>query len=356
MIYLDHHATSPLLPEVRAAMEPWWGVPANPASAHRAGQRAAMAVDRAREEVARLVGGVPEGVVFTSGATEANHAWFHAARAAGASRVAVSAVEHPCVHAATAGFPDVVPIPVDACGTAVLDGLPGDLDGVSLMAVNHETGAIQPVDALRTRSGWLHVDASAAAGRVPLDLGHADAVVLSAHKLGGPVGIGALVLRHGGPLAPLLGGGSQERGRRAGTVNVAGAVGFAHAARLALDELDARRARWTTQKERLVRALTSVGARRPAEAGRLGCSPSVVLAVFDGIPADVLVMALDLRGICVSAGAACASGSAEPSPVLRAMGDPSPRSGLRVSLGPRTTDAEVDAFVAALPAVVSALR
>jgi cysteine desulfurase len=352
VIYLDHHATSPLLPEVLDVMRPWLGAPANPASAHRAGQAAAVAVERARVEVAALIGGHPAGVVFTSGATEANHAWFHAARARGTRRVAVSAVEHPCVRAAAGRCAEVLTVPVDERGIAVLDGLPDDLDGVSLMAANHETGVIQPIDALRARSGWVHVDATAAAGRMPLRLGWVDAVVFSAHKLGGPCGAGALVVRDGGPLPPLLEGGSQERGRRAGTVNTAAVVGFGEACRLARVELDERVRRWTDLRARLASAVTHLGGQvvgGPAV-------PSVLDAVFSGLPAEMLVMALDLRGVCVSAGAACSSGAALDSPVLRAMRHPEPAGGLRISFGPRTTPVELDALLEALPAVLDAAR
>ncbi|MCB9678527.1 MAG: aminotransferase class V-fold PLP-dependent enzyme [Alphaproteobacteria bacterium] len=352
MIYLDHNATSPLLPEVRDAMEPWLGVPANPSSVHAAGRAAARAVEAAAAEVAALVGGRAQGVVFTSGATEANHAWFHAMRAEGRARtVAVGAFEHPCVLAAARRCEAVIDVPMGPDGRARLEGVPAT-DGTSLMAVNHETGVVQPLAALRERSGWRHVDATAGAGRLALDLGWAEAVVLSAHKLGGPMGVGALVVQGADPFPPLLEGGSQQRGRRAGTVPTPLVVGFGAAAHLARVELDARRATWATQRERLVRAVRGAGGEVVGE----GAVPSVVDAVFAGLPAETLVQALDLRGICASAGAACASGSIETSPVLLAMGHAHADGGLRVSLGPCTTDAEVDAFCEAIGPVVEALR
>lgn len=351
MIYLDHAATSPVLPEVLDAMLPWLGVPANPASVHLAGRQAAAAVERARAHVAALVGGRPEGVVFTSGATEANHAWFHAARARGTRRVAVAGIEHPCVLAAAARCEEVVSIPVGRDGVVRLEGLPA-VDGISLMAANHETGAIQPVGSLVGRVAWVHVDASAAAGKLALDLGWADAVTLSAHKLGGPIGVGALVLRDGSELPALLTGGAQERGRRAGTVNTPAVVGFGEAARLALAELDARTARWLRLREAVVKAIGAAGGRVTVDAGL----PNLVHGVFAGIPGELLVQALDLRGLCVSAGAACASGSVDDSPVLQAMGEPHAGSGLRISFGAGTTHAEVDVFCRALPEVAAVAR
>ncbi|MEZ4319121.1 MAG: aminotransferase class V-fold PLP-dependent enzyme [Myxococcota bacterium] len=348
MIHLDHNATSPVLSEVLEAMAPWWGVPANPSSVHGFGRAAARAVSDAAVEVSALVGGRPEGVVFTSGATEANHAWFHAVRA---GSIAVGSYEHPCVVAAARRSGTIVPVPMGSDGVAVLEGVPAT-DGTSLMAVNHETGVVQPLEALRKRSGWRHVDATAAAGRVPLDLGWAEAVVMSAHKLGGPMGVGALVLRDAEPIPALLEGGGQQRGRRAGTLPTPLIVGFAAAARLAREELEARRARWAGQRARLVRAVEALG----GEVQGRDVVPSVLNVVFAGLPAETLVQALDLRGVAVSAGSACASGSVEPSPVLQAMGHPEPDGGLRISLGPRTSDAEVDTFLGAIEPVVTGLR
>lgn len=354
MIYLDHNATSPLLPEVLEAMRPWLGVPANPSSAHRAGQRAAVAVEAAREQVAALVGGAPAGVVFTSGATEANHTFL---RGVGARVVALSAVEHPSVRAAArASGARVVEMPVDALGRVRPEA--DEADVVCLMAANHETGVLQDLEAARRLArrlgARLHVDATQAAGRVPLDLGDIDGVVLSAHKLGGPGGVGALVLRDGDPFPPLLGGGSQERGRRAGTVNTAGVVGFGEACRLAALELDQRRRRWARQSERLRHGLRVLGARLVGDPDRL--LPNTTCVVFPGIPGEALVQALDLRGICVSSGAACASGSLEPSPVLLAMKDPEPGGGLRISLGPRSADDDVEALLAQLPEILALAR
>lgn len=358
MIYLDHNATSPLLEPVRAAMEPWWGVPANPASAHHFGQRAAAAVERAREQVAALVGGSPAGVVFTSGSTEANQTWLLGARPA---TLALAAIEHPCVRTAAARLAAqgtaLVALPVTAAGEVVLDELP-PVDAVALMAANHESGVLQPVERaleLAAARGFrVLVDATQAAGRVPLRLGGAAGIALSSHKLGGPAGVGALVLPDGRPFPPLLTGGSQERGRRAGTVNVAGVVGFGEACVLARDELAERAVRWSAQRDRVDAAVRGLGARIAGEgAERL---PNTTCAVFPGLDGELLVQVLDLRGIAVSHGAACASGSLEPSPVLVAMGESDPRGALRISLGPRTTDEEVTALIEALRLVIPAVR
>jgi cysteine desulfurase len=362
MIYLDHNATSPLLPEVLEAMDPWLGVPANPASVHRTGQAAAAAVERAREHVAALVGGNPSGVVFTSGATEANHTFLRGVVWWQAGRVVVSPIEHPSTLAA-AGWIASRGCPVEMLGVGP-DGvvrvpeLPPDTAVLSLMAANHETGVVQPLDQARASSlavgAALHVDATQAAGRIPLDLGEVDGVVLSAHKLGGPGGIGALVLPDGAPFPPLLTGGSQERGRRAGTVNTVGAVGFGEACRLARIELESRRERWAALSGQVRSRLLALGARLVGDPDLL--LPNTTCVVFPGLRGESLVQALDLQGVCVSSGAACASGSLEPSAVLLAMGDPEPEGALRISLGPRTTPQEIDTFLQVLPEVIQTAR
>ncbi len=354
MTYLDHAATSPLLPSVREAMAAWWDQPLNPSSVHAAGQRAAAAVERAREQVAEALGRPPSGVVFTSSATEANHQAIRGHAAQGARTVAVSGLEHPCVAGAIAGGGlEVRPLPVGASGRAEVAGAKADL--CCLMAVNHETGVVQDVASARGVAPRLHVDASAALGRCLPDLwAAADSVVASAHKIGGPVGVGVLSLTSGEPFPALLTGGRQERGRRAGTVDVVGIVGFAAACAAAVAERAERHARWTALRERIVGGLRACEARIVGEAGPV--IPSVVCGVFDDVPGELLVQALDLRGIAVSSGAACASGSVEPSPVLVAMGDDHPEGALRVSLGPASTSSDVDHLLAVLPEVVRALR
>ena len=362
--YLDHNATSPMLAEVRDAMLEWLGVPANPASVHRFGQRAVSATERAREKVAALCGADPSGVVFTSGATEANHTYLHALPRLTERRVvAHAAIEHPCVLAAIdalveeQGFERHL-LSVDRDGVVQL---PETLEGVaslSLMAVNHETGVIQPLDMARERvqrAGCrLHVDATQAAGRVPLTMSGTDALVLSSHKIGGPAGVGALVLADGEGFPALLSGGAQERGRRAGTVNVAGVVGFGVACALAARDQRMRTERLTALQLRVEHTVRAHGGRVVGcDAPRVG---NTIAAVFDGVRGETLVQALDLRGVAVSSGAACASGSMEPSPVLTAMGDPSPDGIVRVSLGTQTTEADVEFFAEMLAQCLEGLR
>ena len=363
MIYLDHAATSPLLDEVREAMEPWFGVPANPSSVHAAGRAAAAAMDRAREEVALLLGRDPAGIVFVSGATEANHAAVRGLAALGVQRFAASPIEHPSVHAAlrVAGVA-VHALAVGASGRTAVD-LPDDVDGLVLMAVNHETGVRQPIDLaaglVRSRGIRLHIDATQAlAGGPVVGLDAADTIALSAHKLGGPAGVGALSLRTGEPF-PALFPGAQERGRRAGTANVAGVVGFGAACRIAAREGAARTARWAALAEAGHSAVVALGGRVVGD--RAAASPAITTAVFPGPPSpavrgDLLVQALDLAGIATSSGAACASGAIGPSPVLAAMGDPAPEGGLRVSLGPATTAGEIAALADALRGILPRIR
>ncbi len=339
MIYLDHNATTPLCAAARVAMEPWWAVPANPFSAHAYGRHAAAAVDDARARVAALFGWEREGVVFTSGATEAN------TTVLSRGRWIVSAVEHPS--ALTWGAEQ---IPVDADGVVRLDVLDaalsrGAVDGVSVMAANNETGVLQPIAAVRAiarRHGvLLHVDASQLPGRVEPAV-DADFVTISAHKMGGPQGVGALLVRRGVRMEPLL-PGPQERARRGGTPNVAGIVGMGAAAAGSTLLPDLR--------DRLERGLGALGGVvAGAGAPRL---PNTSSVAFAGIDAGDLVMALDLAGVATSVGSACASGSPEPSHVLRAMGFHG--SAVRFSTGAKTTQAEIDAAIAAVSTVIARL-
>ena len=350
MTYLDNAATAPLLPAVRAAMEPWWGRPVNPASAHRDGQRAAAALERARAQVAALLGRPAQGVVFTSGATEANHHALYAWTQTVGRRVAAAAIEHPSIAGALErAEAQVVPLRVGGDGRIDTATLP-DVDVVCTMAANHETGVLQALPA----SAVLHVDATQAVGKGGLNLAPAASVAISAHKLGGPAGIGALSLRDADAVPGWQRGGAHERGRRAGTPDVISAIGFGAACEAALDHGAARRVRWAAWSGRVEVAVLACGGR----VAGIGAPrvPTHTCAVFPGLPGETLVQGLDLRGIAVSSGAACASGSSEPSPVLVAMGDPDPGSAVRISLGPGTAEADIDALIAALPAVVAAVR
>jgi cysteine desulfurase len=353
-------------PEARDAMMLWLGPPSNPSSIHRAGQKAAAVLEQAREDVAALVGGNPAGVVFTSGATEANHlAMTGLYRISGRRSWLIGALEHPCVFGAGAllgelgAKVEVAPAePGGVYGAGAWALLNETVAGLSCMAVNHEIGTVQDVGAAlaacRRVGARLHVDAAQAVARISLQLGEVDAVTVSAHKIGGPVGIGALILRDGEPFPPLLRGGSQERGRRAGTPAVAAAAGFAAAARATLARRRASDDRQTRQTADLLAVLRRAGARILAEESPR--VPGVVSVVFAGLRGEQVVQALDLRGFAVSSGAACASGSIRPSPVLVAIGDPEPAGIVRFSLGPTTTDAEITALDAVLGSVLQTVR
>ncbi|HUQ06172.1 MAG TPA: aminotransferase class V-fold PLP-dependent enzyme [Kofleriaceae bacterium] len=373
-IYLDHNATSPVLDSAREAMFEAAGLVGNPSSIHGEGRAVRSRLERARDAITALVGsGTADGIVFTSGGTEADVSGIVglglAAVAAGApARVVVLATDHPAVHGAAAalvarGFASEV-LAVDGAGQ--VDGL--DLARrlatpaavVAVAAVNHETGVITDLAvvaaAARAAGARLHVDAVQAAGRVPLAAIalHADTLALSAHKLGGPAGVGALWIRSGVDLAPLAPGGHQERGRRGGTENVVGAAGFAAAA-AAVDL--ARAGEVAARAARLERGILAIDGARIHGAGapRVG---NTVNAGFAGALGESIVMSLDLDGVAVSTGAACTSGSVQPSPVLLAMGldRAAAREGVRFSLGPSTTDAELDRVLAILPGIVARVR
>ncbi len=372
--YLDHASSSPLRPEAAEAVRASLELPtAAPGRLHHEAQQVRTAIEVAREDVAALFGVAPRQVVFTSGATEAiNTAVFGATRRRPGAPVLLARVEHAAVRAASERQAPVVTVPVEATGRVSLDALAVALashPGAALLhcqAANHEVGTLQPVaEAVRLarEAGILvHVDAAAAAGHVPLDLAGlgADLVSLSAHKFGGPPGVGALVLRRGLRLEPLVVGGDEERGRRAGMENVAGIVGFGAAARaLAADggaRLFAEAHRAQKQVQRLVDAATALpGVDLVGEAQPDGRLPHLVCLGIEGVEAEPVLLSLDQRGIAVHSGSACASESFAPSPVLEAMGvDPS--HSLRPSVGWSTTDDDVDAFVAALPEVVGELQ
>ena len=375
MIYFDHNASTPVRPEVAEAMrECLAGTSANPSSQHREGQRARAAVERARGQVAALLHARPDEVVFTSGGTEGDHAgligaaWALEARG---RRVAFAALEHHAVHGAAAvlartGF-EVAHLPVLAVGWVppdALDALPADTTVVAVMLANNETGVLQPVAeiARRARARGLRVlcDAVQAAGKIPVDcetLG-ADYLVVSGHKFGGPKGAGALVVRQGAPFEPLFRGTGHEGGRRGGTENVPGIVGLGVAAERAAGEQRGEAVRLLALRERLERGLRAAVPDAVVHGARAPRLPNTVNASFPGARSDHLLMALDARGIAVSAGAACASGAVEPSPVLAAMGVPRELAvcALRFSMGRTTTEPEVDQVLAALGEAVRAVR
>lgn len=348
--YLDHNATSPLRPAAFDAVAEALRAGGNPSSVHASGRRARAMVDKARREIASLVGAKPSEIVFTSGGTEANNL---ALLGAGRARVLMSAVEHDSVRRA---FPQAEVLPVDGDGVLDLSALERALGEsaepalVSVMLANNETGVLQPIaDVVRLarRAGALvHCDAVQGLGKVPVglrDLG-VDYLSLSAHKIGGPTGVGALVLRTGAPLAPVLRGGGQEANRRAGTENVAGIAGFGAAAVLAASGLDLGALR-----DKLECALVQMAPRARIFGSRVPrlCNTSCVS--MPGVPAETQVVALDLAGVCISAGAACSSGKVQRSPVLDAMGVAAAEAACatRISLGWNTEVADIERLIAA---------
>lgn len=353
-IYLDYNATAPVRPGVAEAVAAALAEGGNPSSVHAAGRAARRRVEDAREAVARLAGADPAGVVFTSGGTEANAL---ALRGTGRPRALVSAVEHDSVLAART---DATAIPVDGEGCLDLEALRRLLgaDGsdavVSVMLANNETGVIQPVAeaaAIAHEAGALvHVDAVQAAGRLPLDraAAGADMLTLSAHKLGGPMGTGALVLGPGLEIAALVAGGGQERRRRAGTENVPGIAGFGVAAALAEADL-AEDGRIAGLRDRLEGLLVAYAPDATIFGRSVARIANTTCIAMPGVASETQVMALDLAGFAVSAGAACSSGKVGASHVLAAMGVAAPLAGaaIRISLGRATTGEEIERFAEA---------
>ena len=372
--YLDHASTSPPRPEVVTAMTEWLssGPAADPGRLHHEGRLARQALEDARLAVADLLGARPRQVVLTSGGTEAvNSAVWGAWRARPDGVAVLADVEHSSVRQASARLGPLSTLAVDGRGRiepasldAALDRLAHEGRAATLVhcqLANHEVGTLQPVaevaERCRARQVLLHVDACMAAGHLPLsvdDLG-ADLRSVSAHKLGGTPGAGALVVRRGVRVEPLLVGGEQERRRRAGLEDLPAAVGFAAAAAAlagpALDEEAARARRHTARLEEAARGVPGVSVL----GDRARCLPHLLCLVVEGVEAEPVLLGLDQAGIAVHSGSSCSSESLEPSPVLVAMGADAERS-LRVSVGWSTTDADVEAFCAAFPAVVGRLR
>lgn len=351
-VYLDHNAASPLRSEARVAMAKALEIGANPSSVHAPGRAARAMIEDARAEVASLAGISADEIVFTSGATEANNL---ALKGVAVERRLVSAVEHVSVLEAAS----TETIPVDARGVVDLDALARMLeDGrstlVSVMAANNETGVVQPVvdiaHIVHQAGALFHCDAAQAPGRLALEpiVRAADLVSLSSPKIGGPLGVGALVVRDGVELTALLFGGGQERRLRAGTENLSGIAGFGAAAHAVRDDLAA-----TLRVAALRDRLESEVLRVAAEAVIVGVGvprlPNTSALALPGVPAESQIMALDLAGIAVGAGAACSSGKIARSHVLTAMGvaDDLAAATIRVSLASTTTDADIDAFLAA---------
>ena len=357
--YLDYNATAPLCPEAKAAMIAALDIAGNPSSVHREGRKARGVIEAARERVAHLAGAKPSEVVFTSGATESN-AWVMAQLW---DTIFVSGIEHDSVLApARANGADIVPIAVEADGKValediaarVLTGAPVGRALIALQLANNETGVIQDVAAVaafaRAHGLFVHTDAVQAPGRIAIDFASlgVDTLSLSAHKLGGPKGIGALIIRDHLDLVPLLRGGGQERRRRAGTENLAAIAGFGAAAEAALREL-ANVPRIAALRDGLEAAVCDAAPQTVIVSGKTPRLVNTTALSLPGRLAETLVIRLDLAGVAVSAGSACSSGKVGTSHVLEAMGLPRDiaNSTIRVSIGPQTTKDDISAFIKA---------
>jgi cysteine desulfurase len=361
---LDHASTSPARPEVVAAVADWLARPGgDPGRIHAEGLEARVAVETSREQVAALLGARPRSVVFTSGATEAIAAACWGAAGRGSHQV-LAGVEHSAVRLGAEGVGAVTVVGVDSTGRVDPDELVAavtpDTALVHVQWANHEVGTVQPVAdavaAVRARGVLVHVDAAAAAGHLPLafdELG-ADLLSVSAHKLGGPTGIGALLVRRGLRIRPLLRGGDQERARRAGLEPVAAIAGFGAAAEVLCTSLDLEAAAQARLTDRLragfadIEGIVPYG--HPTE--RL---PHLVCVGVEGVEPQAVLLGLDRAGVAAHSGSSCSSESLEPSPVLEAMGVDAHHS-LRLSVGWSSTDADVDAALDALPQIVQDLR
>jgi cysteine desulfurase len=376
-IYLDHAATTPVRPEVRDAMAPFFDAQfGNPSSVHRWGRTARAALDEARERVAGCLGASSDEICFTSCGTEGDNfailgAW-RAARARGRSAIVTTPIEHKAVlasvhHAAAEGALERL-LAVDRNGTVVRESFDElvreDVAVCSVMWVNNEIGTIQDIpalaDAARTRGVVFHTDAVQSFGKVPIDARRQafDLLTVSGHKIGAPKGIGALFIRRGTALEPLMYGGLQDRGRRPGTENVAFAVGFARAAELAVTECAAECARLSALRDALERELMD---RIPDAVvhGRLARrAPHILNISVPGTDSESLLMALDLAGVAASSGSACQSGNINPSHVLSAIGAPPELAvgAIRMSLGALTTEAAIARVAELFPALTAKAR
>lgn len=371
-VYLDWNATTPLDPAVRAAMLPWLDSRfGNASSRHEYGRQARAAIDEARARVAAAVGAHPTEVIFTSCGSEANNLFIKGAAALmKPGLVAISAIEHPCVREPAKqlrrGGWMLREIAVDVAGRidggdwkVVLDAKPSL---VSVMLANNETGVLQNVAALahdaRTAEAWFHSDAVQALGKIPVDfraLG-VHAMTLSAHKIGGPLGAGALVIDKRIELAPLIAGGGQEHGLRSGTENVAAIVGFGVACERATARLEDEARRLAGLRDRLEAGLVASGMRIfSADAPRL---PNTTFFTADGFDGETLVAKLDRAGFACASGSACSSANPEPSHTLLAMGieRDAARGAVRVSLGRDTSMADVEGFLAAFERLTNELN
>jgi cysteine desulfurase len=376
-IYLDHNATTPMQPAVidrmTAVLRDEYG---NPSSVHHFGQRAKAVLDNARSAVAGLVGAEPAEVVFTSGGTEGDNFAIRgvaeALEATGRRHLIASSIEHEAVlntlkALARRGWRTTL-LPVDHSGVvspdALRDALAEDTALVSVMHANNEIGTIQPIAELarlaRERGILFHTDAVQSAGKVPVDIARlgVDLLTLSAHKFYGPKGVGAIWIRRGLRLLPILTGGKHERSRRAGTENVAGIAGMGVAAQDARAKMAEESVRLAALRDRLETGILEAVGGTAVNGALQPRVPNTTNISFDRIEAESLLIAFDLAGIAVSTGSACSSGTLEPSHVLKAMGFPAHRTqnSIRFSLGTANTEADIDRVIEVVPGIVEKLR
>ena len=365
-IYLDYNATAPIKPAVVDAVAEALKLAGNPSSVHGFGRDVRKRIEDAREQIAALIGCAPPELVFTAGGTEANNT---ALSGAGRRALIVSAIEHPAIlRTAEVLAEELVVLPVDGDGVLDMAALDRALDAhgpealVSVMLANNETGVIQPVAEIaaqaRDRGALVHCDAVQAPGRIPVSFAGlgVDMMSVAAHKFAGPKGIGALVVRAGLDIAPLIHGGGQERGLRGGTENAAGIVGFGIAAALAMDDLE-RAGAIAAMRDRLEARLRETEPAVTIFSAGAARLPNTSCITMPGVQSETQVMGLDLAGVAVSAGSACSSGKVEPSHVLRALGASDDVGGcaIRVSMGWATTDDEIDRFLGAWRALYAGL-
>ncbi len=376
-VYMDYNATTPLRPEVKTAMIEDLEVYANASSMHEAGRRARQRVEAARASVASLIGAKdPERLIFTSGGSESNNTvfatMFHLGRKGARRHIVTTKIEHPCVLNAARwledeGFP-VTFLDVDEYGLVNLKQLESvvgpDTLLVSVMAANNEIGTVQNMSAIsritRAAGAWLHSDATQAVGKIPVDVQawDVDYLTLSCHKLYGPKGVGGLYVAKGAPLEPLIRGGHQEHGFRAGTYNNQGIMGFGLAADLARAELDDYSRRVLRLRSRLRDGILASVPKARVNGHPVSVLPNTLNVSFPGAEGEAILLSLDLDGIRASTGSACASGSLEPSHVLLAtgVGPELAHGSIRFSLGRDSSEADIDYVIARIGPIIARLR
>jgi cysteine desulfurase len=382
-IYMDYNATTPLRAEVKAAMIEDFEVFGNASSMHTAGREAHGRVEAARNAVARLLGSPPKGIIFTSGGSESNNTVFQTMRSLasdsygkvlpqGRTGIITTAIEHPCVLNSASflrslGF-NVTFLPVDECGRVKMDALEEALSErtllVSVMMANNEIGTIQDIAAISRKAkavgAWVHTDAVQAVGKIPVNVDElgVDYLTMSAHKIYGPKGIGALYVREKAPLHPLIHGGHQEDGFRAGTYNNIGILGFGKAAELALTDLPAYGRQISALRNRLRDGFLEKVPHIRINGHPTEVLPNTLDVSFPGAEGEAILLSMDIMGIEASTGSACASGSLEPSHVLMAtgVGPELAHGSIRFSLGWGITEDDVDYTIETVPPIIARLR